>query len=323
MIGVATDCTYTAEFESVNDARENIISQINIVSQLYEDSFNIALAIRNLTISDASCPSTSSGTNRWNVPCSAGIDLTQRLSLFSDWRTQYRDNNAVWTLLSNCRSESTVGIAWVGNTCGSRSRSSQGGRTGTVSSTNVVSRTDAEWQVIAHEVAHNFGASHDCTSSTCIGGAASDCCPLSESTCNAGAQYIMNPSTGRNVDSFSPCTIGSICTAIGRNLIDISCLVSEDEAPDINDSQCGNGIVEPGEACDCGGEEGCPENSCCNPSTCQLRTGARVVVSAGPAQGLETRKRRVMDLQANVPTPIQIPTGMEAVGAVVEAEEAQ
>ncbi|KEZ40175.1 hypothetical protein SAPIO_CDS9225 [Scedosporium apiospermum] len=54
MIGVATDCTYTAEFESVNDARENIISQINVASQVYEDTFNIALAIRNLTISDAS-----------------------------------------------------------------------------------------------------------------------------------------------------------------------------------------------------------------------------------------------------------------------------
>jgi len=84
----------------------------------------------------------------------------------------------------------------------------------------------------------------------------------------------MNPSTGRSVRNFSPCTIGSICTAIGRNLIDTSCLVSEADVPDINDSQCGNGIVEAGEACDCGGEEGCPENSCCNPSTCQLRSGA-------------------------------------------------
>ena len=271
MIGVATDCTYTAEFESVNDARENIISQINVASQVYEDTFNIALAIRNLTISDASCPSSSSSANPWNVPCSASVDVSQRLGLFTQWRAQYRDSNAAWTLLTACNSGSTVGIAWIGNTCGSGSSSSRRGRE---ASTNVVVRTNAEWQVIAHELAHNFGANHDCTSGTCSGGTASDCCPLSESTCDAGGQYLMNPSTGRSVRNFSPCTIGSICTAIGRNLIDTSCLVSEADVPDINDSQCGNGIVEAGEACDCGGEEGCPENSCCNPSTCQLRSGA-------------------------------------------------
>lgn len=273
MIGVATDCTYTAEFDSIGDARQNIISQINIASQVYEDTFNISLAIRNLTISDASCPTSSSASNRWNVPCSAGVDVSGRLSLFSEWRAQYRDENAAWTLLSTCASGSTVGMAWVGNICSSGSRSWGGRRS--VASTNIVVRTNAEWQVMAHELAHNFGASHDCTSDTCNGNSpAENCCPLSRSSCDSAGQYLMNPSSGRRLESFSPCTIGSICTAIGRGLIDTSCLVTEADAPDINDSQCGNGIVEPGESCDCGGEEGCPENSCCNPNTCQLRSGA-------------------------------------------------
>lgn len=271
MIGVATDCTYTAEFDSIDDTRENIISQINIASQVYEDTFNISLAIRNLTISDASCPASPSNLTRWNVPCSSRIDLSRRLRLFSDWRIENPDDNAVWTLLSTCSSGSTIGTAWVGNTCtsGSSSRSSR-----SVASTNVVARTDAEWQVIAHEMAHNFGAEHDCTSDTCRGNSATeDCCPLSESTCDADEQYIMNPQSRQQHESFSPCTIGSICTAMGRDLIDTSCLVGEGDAPDINDSQCGNGIVEAGEACDCGGE-GCPEDSCCDPNTCQLRSGA-------------------------------------------------
>ncbi|SPO02036.1 related to ADAM protease ADM-B [Cephalotrichum gorgonifer] len=270
MIGVATDCTYTAEFDSVNDARNNIISQINVASQVYEDAFNISLAIRNLTISDPSCPSTPS-SNRWNVPCSSSVDISDRLSLFSEWRTQYRDDNAAWSLLSTCGTGSTVGIARVGTVCGSGSRSDRAGS----ASTNVVVRTNAEWQVIAHELGHNFGANHDCTSSGCSGNTAvGDCCPLSASRCDAGEQFLMNPRSSRTMERFSPCTIGSICTLIGRDLINTSCLVSEADAADINDSQCGNGILEAGEACDCGGEEGCSENSCCNPSTCQLRSGA-------------------------------------------------
>lgn len=273
MIGVATDCSYTAEFDSLEDARENIISQVNIASQVYEDAFNISLAIRNLTISDPSCPSTGSSSTPWNLPCSSTADISRRLSLFSGWRSQFRDDNAAWSLMSACESGSTVGMAWIGNICSRGGRSWRGGSS--VSSANVVIRTVAEWQVFAHELAHNFGASHDCTSESCSGDSPVEgCCPLSRSTCDASGQYIMNPRSGRELREFSPCTIGTICTAIGDDLIDTSCLVDEDDAPDINESQCGNGIVEPGEACDCGGEEGCPENSCCNPSTCQLQRGA-------------------------------------------------
>ncbi|RYP56380.1 hypothetical protein DL771_011936 [Monosporascus sp. 5C6A] len=44
--------------------------------------------------------------------------------------------------------------------------------------------------------------------------------------------------------------------------------------PTITESQCGNGIVEEGEQCDCGGEEGCAGNNCCDPNTCRFRSGA-------------------------------------------------
>lgn len=274
LLGIATDCTYTAQFDSVQDARENIISMINVASQVYEDTFNIGLAIRNLTISDSSCPSTPPSSTAWNLACTANTDISGRLNLFSQWRGRLRDDNAVWTLLSSCRSGSTVGMAWIGSLC---SRGGQRGwRGGGFSAgTNVVVRTEGEWQVFAHELAHNFGAYHDCTSSSCgSSGPSEQCCPLSRSTCDANNRYLMNPSSSPWLEDFSPCTIGTICTAMGENIVDASCLVSEDSIPDINDSQCGNGIVEPGEACDCGGPGGCPEDSCCNPSTCQLRSGA-------------------------------------------------
>lgn len=147
----------------------------------------------------------------------------------------------------------------------------QGGGGRSVASANVVVRTSSEWQDIAHELAHNFGASHDCTSNECgSSGSTQDCCPLSEFSCNTKGRYIMNPRVGEQIREFFPCTIGTICTAFGRELIDTTGLVGEDGAPDINDSQCGNGIIEAGEACDCSGEEGCAGNSFCNPNTCQL-----------------------------------------------------
>ncbi|KAJ4138556.1 hypothetical protein NW768_002399 [Fusarium equiseti] len=274
LVGIAADCSYTAEFDDMQDARDNIISMVNVASQVYEDTFNIALAIQNLTMSDPSCPADAPSSMPWNLPCTANVDINTRLNLFTRWRNRMRDNNAVWSLLTACRSGSTVGIAWIGSLCNRSGRSIYGG--GGTASANVVVRTSNEWQVFAHELAHNFGAAHDCTSSECSDGYSrdDDCCPLSRSTCDARNQYIMNPQSSPGIEEFSPCTIGTICTGIGDEHIDTSCLVSEDDVPDINDSQCGNGIVEPGETCDCGGSRRCPSDSCCNPETCQLRNGA-------------------------------------------------
>lgn len=276
LIGIATDCTYTSEFSSIQEARDNIVSEINTASQIYEDTFNISLVIQNLTLSDASCPDDAPASTPWNVPCTRGFNINDRLSTFSQWSGQFDDGNAIWTLLSACNTGQTVGIAWLGSVCSRGSQSqNRGGRTQNVASTNVVVRTQNEWQVIAHEIGHNFGASHDCTSRECGSSSASqDCCPLSRSSCDANGRYMMNPVTSDNIDGFSDCSIGTICTSIGRQVVDTSCFVSPEDAPDINESECGNGIVEGSEECDCGGLEGCPENSCCDPDTCRFRDGA-------------------------------------------------
>ncbi|XP_076786936.1 disintegrin and metalloproteinase domain-containing protein 2 isoform X2 [Arvicanthis niloticus] len=39
-------------------------------------------------------------------------------------------------------------------------------------------------------------------------------------------------------------------------------------------SQCGNGQLEEGEACDCGKDSGCLTSLCCNPTTCKLSEGS-------------------------------------------------
>ncbi|KAI1825777.1 zinc metalloprotease mde10 [Xylaria intraflava] len=273
LVGIATDCTYTAQFDSKANVTQNIINVVNMASAVYESTFNISLGIRNLTISEAECPGTPPAGSQWNQPCSSSVTINNRLDLFSQWRGQFHDNNAYWTLMSTCATDAAVGLAWLGQLC-SQGFSPNGNDT--TAGANVVVRTNTEWQVFAHETGHTFGAYHDCTQTTCADGTRSknQCCPLSSSTCNAGGAYIMNPSTGPGIKNFSPCTVGNICSAMGRNSVNSACLSDNKNVVTITGSQCGNGIVEQGEDCDCGGEVGCKNNPCCNPNTCKFTTNS-------------------------------------------------
>ncbi|EOD52468.1 putative adam protease adm-b protein [Neofusicoccum parvum UCRNP2] len=253
LVGVATDCTYTASFNSTESARANVINVMNSASDLYESTFNITLGLQNLTVSDATCPGTPQQSTPWNQACSDSVTIQDRLNLFSQWRGSRQDTNSHWTLLTTCATGQAVGLAWLGQACvqGSMSENSTSGSE-TVSSANVVARTNTEWQVVAHETGHTFGAVHDCTSQTC-----------SDSN-----TFIMNPSTARGITKFSACSIGNICSAMGRNSVKSDCLTNNRGVTTISGQQCGNGIVEDGEDCDCGGADGCGDNPCCDSPYC-------------------------------------------------------
>ena len=135
VLGIATDCEYTASFDSPDDIRQNLISMVNTASEVFESTFNIALAVHNLTITDAACPDNATDPVPWNVACSAGI-MEWRHQQFTNWRGSLSDTtNAYWTLMSGCPTEQQVGISWNGALC-------DPGR-----STNVVAQND--WQVFA------------------------------------------------------------------------------------------------------------------------------------------------------------------------------
>lgn len=222
-------------------------------------------------MSDASCPGTAPSTALWNVPCTNNHTIEDRLNLFSAWRgTRSNDSNSLWTLLTTCETGASVGLAWLGQLC---EKDAIAQNTQTVSGANVIARTSTEWKVIAHEIGHTMGAVHDCTSTTCTASntmAASMCCPLSATTCDAGGKYIMNPSTSDQIEAFSPCSVGNICSAFKRRSVNTTCLTSNKDVSIITENECGNGIVESGEDCDCGGVEGCGTNRCCDPTTCRF-----------------------------------------------------
>jgi hypothetical protein len=128
-----------------------------------------------------------------------------------------------------------------------------------------------------HETGHTFGAVHDCDSTACRDAnivSSQQCCPLSASTCDAGGQFIMNPSTGDNIKRFSACSVGNICSAMGVNSVKSSCLSNNRGVTLFSGQTCGNGIVEGDEECDCGGPDGCGANACCNPTTCKFQNNA-------------------------------------------------
>lgn len=93
---------------------------------------------------------------------------------------------------------------------------------------------------------------------------------MSKSSCDAGGGFIMNPTTAEKETTFSACTLGNVCTFLGSG--SKNCVQTADPSKTvISLKQCGNGIVEPGEECDPGGNT---TSSCCDPNTCKFINNA-------------------------------------------------
>ncbi|PFH50730.1 hypothetical protein AMATHDRAFT_75419 [Amanita thiersii Skay4041] len=292
-MGVAADCEYVAKQGSQDDARKNILNNWNTASGLYKSTFNISLGIVELQVQSANCPAQPDSNIPWNIPCSSA-DLNRRLSLFSQWRgNKGQDGAGLWHLMSGCPTGSEVGIAWLATLC-ETTAVSNGDQV--VSGTAVSTFGRTEWQVVAHETGHNFGAicSGDCTSTT-------TCCPLSTSTCNANSQFLMSPVAQSSEKVFSQCTLGNIC-ALHLNLspltilnfminvlgsllggggkLKTTCVTDPDPKRQVVSLQmCGNGIVEPGEDCDPGLGM---QSNCCDATTCKFKSGARCDPASSP-----------------------------------------
>ncbi|XP_030369201.1 uncharacterized protein LOC115620206 [Scaptodrosophila lebanonensis] len=127
---------------------------------------------------------------------------------------------------------------------------------------------------LAHEIGHNFGSPHD----------PEQCTPGGED-----GNFIMfaRATSGdkKNNNRFSACSLKSIEPVLNAKARSAKGCFTEPQS-----AICGNGVVEPGEECDCGWEEDC-KDSCCFPMSrqprideapCTLTPHARCSPSQGP-----------------------------------------
>ncbi|XP_043109003.1 disintegrin and metalloproteinase domain-containing protein 9 [Puntigrus tetrazona] len=137
-----------------------------------------------------------------------------------------------------------LGMAFVGTVCSANS----GGGINVFSNNNL----QAFSTVIAHELGHNLGMSHDITG------------------CNCG-NCIMAPTAG-GATTFSDCSEKDFESLIQRG--GGACLRNSPSQNNIiTVPRCGNGILENGEECDCGTPQEC-NNKCCDAATCTLTKGS-------------------------------------------------
>ena len=133
--------------------------------------------------------------------------------------------------------------------------------------------------VIAHELGHNFGLNHD------IGPG----CHESD---------IFHIMTGDGSDStdgkisvrvWSKCSVDAMLKLVQDSKLD--CLKGPGHQS--TTGRCGNGIIDPGEGCDCGALDCSSVDACCDGTTCQLATGATCAPTEIGAGGTRASKHPV------------------------------
>ncbi|XP_053548593.1 disintegrin and metalloproteinase domain-containing protein 9 isoform X2 [Bombina bombina] len=243
-LGVVVDkARYDYKNANMTAVEQETLELINIVDGFFKP-LNIRTVVTNLLVW------TSENPINVNAETAGGV-----LGNFADWidHTKGLKKTDIYHLLIGRGSYSgVIGMAFVGTVCSPSLSAS-------ISSFDKGKTTSSHAGVVAHELGHNLGLSHD-DSPRCTGG-----------------PYIM-ASTDSGGKTFSTCSADDFESLIlrGGGL----CLRNP---PDPNQvlsiPVCGNNVVDRGEECDCGSPQEC-QNPCCNAATCRLTSGSQC------AQGL-------------------------------------
>uniref|UniRef100_A0A8C4QS26 ADAM metallopeptidase domain 19b n=1 Tax=Eptatretus burgeri TaxID=7764 RepID=A0A8C4QS26_EPTBU len=177
-------------------------------------------------------------------------DPQMTLTQFLSWRQRelapQRHHDSAQLITGVQFAGSTVGMAPLGGIC---SPDLSGGIT--MDHSSVVLGTAA---TLAHELGHGLGMKHD------------------DNTCRCHSSHcIMAPALSTPFPStFSQCSRKSLQMTVTRPTS--ACLANRPRYL-FEGARCGNGYLEPEEACDCGPPQVC-QNPCCFANNCTLRPGA-------------------------------------------------
>jgi hypothetical protein len=184
-IALVGDYTHVAKLGSAAASESERLARLNETDGLYRADLNRGFQLKEML----TFPTQGVGP-AFNVSAAPTTPLDQ----FSAWKKVTLPQRGLAHLFVGRTTSGTVGLAWVGATC----HANYGAGV-----SNYLGRSRASTIVFAHEVGHNFGASHDAN----------------------GAAFLMAPMVNTSATAFSPASK----TAIASHLARVSCFVDCDD----------------------------------------------------------------------------------------------